>query len=466
LIHRFAILSDLAPYTEKYREHLAMVRDAIDNGEFTDTEVARARELVRQVHAKKKRKDFAPYQYREGLPTAFDEIIKDGKPEKQRTTFEAMVGSYWEKLGHGAETPLEYLTPVSPASKLIHMRSAIEDYEKTQVYGTESGFWQHPLRDFIFPFFSSLGKSMGVDRIPQSVKERRGLEEYFDILKYVKATKLERDAYNSKDYEAAKEFSTQRRETLFGINPYTYNFSDLYRSLPRRERDYFRDFSETKDMNDRARIYKTIPENEQAFYLARWKLQDAADMRTAVEKGLLTEEQELQATKVLNDFSNERKTEGMPTSKELWAEYLSTRLQGEDYGDWYRRTYLITKALKGRVLPGPDWIGFHPAVDLNDVKLKVVQNEGQNAYDYDIWPDQIRGAARRPYLEEAAQELKGTMSSSEAQSRINRLLAENNIQAQVSVVDIGGASEHTIDIRLREDRSREIMEMKRRGDLE
>jgi len=465
LFHRFAILSDVAPYSDEYGRHLAHVRAAIKNGKFTDQERLRAREIIQQTQMKKNRKTFTPYEYRDGTPTPYSEIVEASKDIQHKTGFEALIGSYWEKLSHGAETPLEYLTPVSPASKLVHARTAIEDYEKTRAFGTQSAFWQHPIRDFFTPFASTLKESMGIEGIPDNVKEQRGLEEYFDILKYTKYTKLEKTARARGDMENADEFQRSRRETLFGVNPYGFNFSNLYRSLPRGERDYFKDFSETEDMEERARIAQIVPENEKALYLARWKLKDASTMREAIKKGLLSEEEVAQTEETLKEFGSEVKSEGFPRSQELWLEYLETREQEESYGDWYRRTKLLAKQLKGRKMPGPDWVGWHPAVDLNDVKLKVIQNEGRNTYDYDIWPDQVRNAARRPYLEGAAEELEGTESAAETQKKINEVLAANNIRAQVSVADISGATEHTVDVNLQEDRTKEIIEMSRREDI-
>lgn len=454
-IHKFAILADVAPYTEKYKAMLVQARHEAHQGKLTRPEINRMQEILRQVAQKKKRREFSQYNFREGVPTPFQKLLEEDKEK-------SILGSWWETLTHNVETPFEYLTPISPAAKLLHARTAVEDYEKTQVWGTENAFWGHPIRDFFRPFAETLKHSMGIEGIPEHITQRRDLEEYFDILKYVKFTRLKRAAQAEQDTDFVKEFEQRRRETLFGIDPYTFNYSQLYRSLPRRERDYFSDFIEA-DMEERVQIYNMIPENERALYLARWKLQDASDMREAIKKGFLNEEQVAVAEQEIEALYEERETEGLPRDKELWAEYLTTRLKGESYPDWYRRVYLLAEKLEGKALPGPDWVGWHPAVDLNDIKLKIVENEGENAYDYDLWPDQIRRAARRPWIEEAVEELEESMSPEEVKRRIVQVLTVNNISnAYVSVAEIYEGQEDIIDMRLREDREKEIREFVRR----
>jgi len=461
LKHRFAILAGVAPYTDEYKHTLGEVRGAIASGEFNKEEVALIREIQRQVAEKKTKKRFSPYKYGEDTPTPFARLLDAQRGSVEREP--SMLGRYWEKLAHNAETPLEYLTPVSPASKLVHMRTAIEDYDRTQLHGSENSFWQHPIRDFFTPAWESLKYSMGFEGIPDRVKQQRSIEEYFDTLKYVKYTRLKRAAQAEGDKEAVVETEGKRRETLLGVNPFGYNYSHIYRALPRRERDYFRDFSETTSEEERAAIYKKIPENEQALYLARWKQQDANNMREAIKKGLLTEEQVEKSQEVLKELREEQKAEGMPTSTALWSEYLATRLQRESYADWYRRRYLISKYLGGRTLPGPDWCGWFPTTDLEEVKLKVVENLGESAYDYDIWPQQARSAAEKPYLEEAAEELQGTMTPIETHSRIQELFGQYNMSnLNISVQEINGQEGDTIDVSLDQDRENDIRHIMRK----
>lgn len=467
-VHRLAILGDVAPYSSQYQNTLAHVRGMRKRGQLAEEEEALFQRTLEEVKARKVRKEFNNYKYRERAMTAAEEILAGAKPQESPGWFSKVLGSYWETLAHNAETPFEFLTPISPTSKLVHMRTAIEDYERTQVYGTENAFWQHPVRDFFGPFFDNAKHALGFKGIPDAVQEKRDLEEYFDILKYVKYTGLKRKAQAARDEDLVKEYEDKRRETLFGINPYTYNFSHIFRSLPRRDRDYFNEFVEA-DLEERKEILGLLPENERQLLIARWKLKDANDLKQAIKKDLLTEEQVQQADDAINQLYEEQRTEGLPKTQELWQEYLTTRLQGESYPDWYRRVYLLDRDLEGRGIPGPDWVGWHPAVDLEDIKLKIVDNEGRNAYDYDLWPDRRRAVARRPFIAEAAEQLQQAasqrMTASDLRDRIDRVLAAHNINnAHVSVSSFLGDA-HNIDLNLQEDRSEEMRRLARRGEI-
>jgi hypothetical protein len=458
LMHRFTILADVAPFSDKFDVVMRQVQIAHMGKKLTDMEEVQYQEIINQLNARKQRKTFFEYKYRDRKLTPVEEILakanEESKEDQGPSWFAKTVGTYWENLAHNAETPFEYLTPVSPASKFIHMRSAIEDYQRTQLYGTQSAFWEHPIRDFMKPFFSAASHTMGSERVPEDIQQRRDTEEYFDILKYAKYTGLKQKALESGNYEVAREYEQSRRETLFGINPFTHNYTQVFRSMPRRERDYFNSFVKA-DMDERAEIFKMVPENEQALYLARWKLKDAEDLKKATKKGLLSEEQLVKANVAMESLYEEVRTEGLPKNQELWAEYIGSRSSGESYPDWYRRTKLMVRRLAGRPLPGPDWVGWNPQIDLEDIKLKIVQNEGKSMYDYDLWPDRLRAIARRPVITETAEALKEpTPSPDELRSRINTVLTGHKIRPSSVIVEPSARSGVDMRIEMKEDRSK------------
>jgi hypothetical protein len=61
----------------------------------------------------------------------------------------------------------------------------------------------------------------------------------------------------------------------------------------------------------------------------------------------------------------------------------------------------LSEYFKHRSLPKVDWIGFNPAVDLEDVKLKYIENEGMDYHDFGIYPSRASYLPRKPYLDEA-----------------------------------------------------------------
>jgi hypothetical protein len=459
-LHRFSILADVAPYSDRYKAALIDVRAAKARKQLSEEEIEQVKEIQAQVAAKKVRKQFTDYKYTPRVDTPMERILAGVNEQTKSGTsrpswFEQTIGSYWEQLTHKSETPLEFLTPISPASKLVHARTAVEDYERTQFRGTDNAFWQHPIRDFLKPFGENVMGSLGSKDTPKDVAERREIEDYFDTLKYIKYTRLKRGAIEAEDDVSSREFESKRRETLFGINPFTWNFSHIMRALPRRERDYFNKFTEA-DMAERSKIMEMIPENEKKLMESRWKLKDIDDTKKAIKKGLLSDEQVQKSETVLSQLYEEQKNEGMPKNQELWVEYQTSRLQGESYPDWYRRTKLLEKKLAGKGLPGRDWVGFHPAVDLEDIKLKIVQDDGKSMFDYDLWPDRMRAVARRPVVTQAAEELQES-SKEDPQTlrgRINDILSAHGITANHVSLVAAASGEPTINLDVQEDRTK------------
>ena len=428
LIHRYKIMADVAPHTRKFQA----LRRQVQAAELSTGDQKLFEQTEDQLKQKRVRKEFDEYKilpatgnlfssrdkYTTGanssseLLTALNEMT--ASQERNTGVINKLFGGYWELLAHNAETAFDSLTPLAPASKLIHKRSAVEDYESRQVFGTENAFWQHPIRDFIRPFSNIAGNTVGLDSIPGHVQEKRELEAKFDVLKYVKASRLANMARLEGDDKALSRFERDKNKTLFGLNPFAKNLSSIYSALPRRDRNYFESFAGTSDAESREQIAKLVPQNEKSLFLSRWKMGLREDIERARESGVLGEKEEAQAQSIERQIKKEEKTEGLPSSKELFAEYIKGRLPGESYPDWYRRE----KLLKGVALPGADWVGWHSSVDLDDVKLKVVQNLGEDAHEYDLWPDQARTLLNKKYINtQAVEALTQPMNLSDAEMR-------------------------------------------------
>jgi len=444
LIHKYKILADVAPYSDKFKAHRNMVRALRKSEKWGEREEEIYKVTEEQVAAKKKRLTFQEYEYltpmgekrwggekQSDLIATLNRIHAEQEETEKGGVFSRAFGSYWEALAHNAETAWDQLTPISPGAKLVHTRSAVESYERMQLYGTEAAFWQHPWKHFIRPFGYLFAKGLGFEGTPSHIQDRRGIEEYFDTLEYVKFSRLSNIARSAGDKEAVKEFEAKKDETLFGINPFTRNYSSIFRALPRQERDYFNAFAEAETAEERMKILDMVPENEQALYIARWKLQFADDIKRARKAGFLSEEQIEEADEVVDKIYDEARTEGFPSSKALFAEYIQTRLPGESYGDWYRRTKLLPEMVH---IPGPDFVGWHPSVDLEDIKLKLIQNLGEDMHDYDLWPSQAQTLVNKPYINQEAVEAitaSEELTENEMRDRINEVLLANKIRPNV-----------------------------------
>ena len=256
------------------------------------------------------------------------------------------IGSAWEAASHTvANTPIPGVSWM--ASKMLPARTAIEHYERFQTFGRESAFWSHPVRDFAKVYAQEIAGKVAPDIIPSDVKRRWDVEEYFDRLKYVKYSQLESLASSQGDTELEKAFSSKRESTMFGLSPMG-SWGSIFRAMPARERDYFEDFKSATG-EDRDRIRKLISPDMKRVYEAQWGLQD---YRSGVESD---------------------------------AESISPHKEEE-----------LSNFFGERYLPGPNWIGWHPDVDLDKVKLKVVKNEAMDIHDFNLWESQEREMEREP----------------------------------------------------------------------
>ena len=62
----------------------------------------------------------------------------------------------------------------------------------------------------------------------------------------------------------------------------------------------------------------------------------------------------------------------------------------------------LQRYFKNKSVPKADWIGFNPAVDLEDVKLKYIQSEGMDYHDFGIYPSRASYIGRKNYLDQQA----------------------------------------------------------------
>lgn len=475
LIHRFKILGNVAPFSSKFKTALSQVQAALQRNELTDEQIAIYERTMQQVQDIRQRKDFNRHNYLE--PYANDHSsfesnvlaeINKAKAEKQpdKGLIASIFGSYWEWIAHNAETPIEQITPLAPSAKLVHMRDPVEDYERTQLYGNQMAFWQNPIEDFAKPFMSSVARSSGWTGIPSDVQQVRDLEEYFDILKYVKYHKLATEAIIEGDIDAAKNFMRQRSQTLFGLNPYTRSAGNIFSALPRRERDYFSAFLDADTSGEKARILEMIPENERMLYVAQWQLGYSSDVKDAVRDGVISGAMAEKAAEQAQLIDAQSRTEGVPTSQDLYREYLEGKLSGESYADWYRRTKLIARRLNelGRNLPGPDWVGFHPHVDLEDIKLKLVQNLGEDMHSYDLWPEQERALRYKPYINnQALEELQQpAFTEHEMRDRLDSVFHARELRGNYTTSQVYSLlGKNSVNINIEQDREGDIKELLR-----
>ena len=385
--------------------------------------------------------------------------LRDEFEQLRFTPTEQLAGRLGEAALHGIETPLEMLTPMSPASKLIRQRSPIEEYKASEAIGTGNAFWDRPVENFLKPAADMALAAIGFDSIPQNIRQRRNINEYFDMLEWTKSKKLEADARQANDWAEIKEQKQAQQETLFGLDVYGSPVN-VMKALPRRERDFFAAFSQAKSADERAKISKYIPENEQRVYMAQWLRQEEETARAKKEANLSTQydEQTLIASKMM------RRSEGFgvtPELEELWMQETNGQIP---FDEWIREKK-AEEYFSQHSLPGADWLGWHPSVDMDDVKLKYVEMAGLDHHDFDLWGARKKALAKKPYINE---EMINEMSNQADLenliiSKANvKAIASSQEESHVSFSNIGANLPPQYDIEISDRRDNLVREAHKR----
>lgn len=309
---------------------------------------------------------------------------------------EGLAGDIGELYSRAILTPVEQLTPMSFPSKFYRHRSALEEYIATEAIGTGNAFWDRPIENFLRPAKEMGEYKLGEREIPEETVTRRAVIEYFDILKYVKEQKLAKKALDDREYSEYAKRLREAKKTMFGVNPFA-NPANVMMTLPRRERDFFAAFVDAKTEEDREQILSLVPREEQRIYLSQWARQEAAAIKAKKDANIATKEDDATLSRIVTAVRSEGMTHD-EALEQLWMQETGGEVP---FAEWLRSKKLEQFFLT-RSLPGPDWIGWHPSVDLQDIEVKYVQNEGLDHHDFDLWGDRVKSLARKPYIDEVA----------------------------------------------------------------
>jgi hypothetical protein len=360
LLDQFKILGDVAPYSKQYR-YLDKKIDSYLNDPSEKLEADNIRNRVASIQQKEN----------------FSEYSHVGK-----TAAEAGTNPLIHNISRAAEYIAHRDTFIN--RKFINKQTAVEDWERNNVYGATFPEWQRPFESFVEPMInkaadrnpiaasaslaaaglfagrtqpgklvmSGLGAVTGLaasaganlqeaitgDRfIPTERKKELALEEYSDILTYVKNTRLANMAEASGDAAAAFQFSSAAKRTMYGApiqdigtGKYGTDVESLSLAIPKRKREHFKAMINAPEQ-DRERILSTAGRLERRIYEAAWGMQ--------VEKR-------------------------------------------PELTDYFSR----------HELPDEGWEGWHPNTNMDSVKIKIGQHMGLEMSQMGYYPQQIREA--------------------------------------------------------------------------
>lgn len=346
------ILGDVAPWSKEYKA----IDSAVKSASLDPRAQNKIRQTRAQVEAMRYVNEFTPYEHR------YDDIVDSvTKPTSSALT------RGWEWLSH-RDTFVN--------TKLGAPRTAVEDWERDNVYGATFPKWSTPYQSFLKPAANkytqrdpftaaaaggALGYLFGVshqaktvgsvigglvgasaslygnayekltgDRfIPLQRRKELALEESIDILSYTKAQYLKTLAARTGDAETAAYFAKQASTTMYGAN-LNSTPEQIAMAVPKRKREHFRAMLFAPEQ-EREQILSTAGRLERRLYQAAWGMD----------------------------------VEQLPDLKQYYQEHE---------------------------LPPPDSEFWSPFVNMDSVKIKMGQSMGLDMSQMGFYPQQLQEA--------------------------------------------------------------------------
>lgn len=284
------ILGDVAPWSNEFKA----IDSAVDSTDLSAPARNKIQQTRAQVEAMRFENEFTPYVHR------YDSVLATA------TSPSSAVGKAFEWIAHRDS----YL-----GTKLGAPRTALEDWERDNVYGSTFPKWETPYQSFIRPSIdkstqrdpisamfgggaigylfgatakaqkigSVIGGAIGIgaslygkayeqitgDRfIPLERRKQLALEENVDILAYTRAVRGASVAQQSGDFETAKYFTQQIGRTMYGVD-LNSTPEQIAMAVPSRKREHFRAMLYAPQ-EEREQILSTAGRLERRLFQAAW----------------------------------------------------------------------------------------------------------------------------------------------------------------------------------------------------
>lgn len=353
VVNAHHILSNVAPWSDQYSEVNKLIGSGEQFSEMAQAQISRTRA---QVEAMRIKTEFTPYEYK------YSSAVEIG-----RNPLEFAFGRTMEWAQH-RDTWFN--------SKFMRNRTAMEDWERENVYGSSFPTWQDPIESFVKPYYqkstqrnvlttmglgsffgamfgstprtkaasallvsgTATGASLygsgyeaitGNRYMPTARKQQLALEEHIDILSYTKAKYNEQRALQIGDQVLAQEFAYKASSTMYGAN-LDGTPEEVLRGVPERRRQHLESMMYAPDQ-EKEQILSTAPRLERRILQAAWGMQ----------------------------------VEARP-----------------DLGEYF----------ENHELPDPSSEFWSPLVDMNHVKIKIGQNQGIDMSQMGFYPQQVKEA--------------------------------------------------------------------------
>lgn len=297
----------------------------------------------------------------------------------------------WESFSHN-ESDLEPLTPFRPMAKFLHQRTAIEDYKKTQIAGSDAAIWTKPVEHFIAPTKNRLIGSLNSAYKPEDVQEKENIDEYFDKLALIKSDKAG-DNYKAERTVAALAST--------GIND-AKSMRQFKNALPDNQKPYVEAFAKETDAKKRAEISALLPSDISKAYSSIWKNIDAAnyakennwdvkkylDSEYIKESGILKKNKNIELEASVTDAIRVKAQDiSSPEERQNYVQMAESKAVRMESAKRDAAEYVESQTGS---IPEDDWVGWDPRLTIDDIKLKTLSVGKADLQRFGYWDKEIR----------------------------------------------------------------------------
>ena len=410
-IDKYRVLSDVAYGSKEYFDMSSYMSGKYKTGGMTPEEQTEYGEIFTQTQMRGQKKNFYEYKTDEEM----DGVSLLGQA----------LGGLWEQTTHNAELPTEYLSFFRPAGKLLHQRTAIEDYRKTQILGTDQSMWDRPYDHFIKPFFNEMTALTDNSFVPEETQEKRNTEQYFDSLEYYKQMKVYKENAGVND-EVASAARRAASKTIHGaIASGLDDRGDIaraYSALSSEEKAYFTSFTNA-EKDDREVISSMEDSRTSTMYNMLWRRKDVVENGGDIHSYVQSEEEQLQKN-----------------NQSAYRSYLGS--EDKSKGITFRE-YLQEEEAKNVInnatgMPDDSFVGWDPRINIRDVKLRTLMVGEEDIKKYGFWDSDEENLSRQSAV-------LADDSITRSQRQIKTTMAQQRFNYSVSARDT--LSKHNIDVK-------------------
>lgn len=376
-IHKMEILASTYPYSRELMAVKQRVYQQRSEGRLTKREEAMVDDIDKRLRDKMN-------------ILSFDRVHENAvELPGSHITQSLWFGA--QKMLRKGVAPAEYLIPFGfrPVQKLMgENRDPIEKYESERMYGSTGAFWEKIYRDSVRPAMYSWFNLMGYKGKPLWRQKADENARQFDQMEFYKWMNLAKEARAQGRLKEANQYETAAAGTRMGVNPQGDPMA-IYWSLPDEDRRFFNSFANAKG-RERKRILSMVPEDQKHLYEAVW--------------GRL-------------DRGEDLYPQGVDAPD---MQYMNSQFYSMDTSP----------------MPPADWIGFNEHVDLQDIRVRYVQEQGKDLHDYGLWESQVKKSYNQPFLDGSTQVLHDNRGMRSAISRnVDRMTSHDGGNAsQVHVM--------------------------------